>query len=209
MSGQWSAFIENKAALPNKIRPLYRQSAERPKSTAANQRPRPRPPLRAYRCALAAVLPLHNPDRITVNHSPYRYQPPTGRALWALSASAAPLAPFGARRRPRSPRRPYAGGGAARGLATDNNISSFQLPPLSTRHRPAPPSVKGGAGRGAAFATVVNNAVPLPTAHFYYSLRLVRTWSARGVGSPPAPVRRPLPTWGGDKRNARAARKIS
>ena len=81
------------------------------------------------------------------------------------------------------------------------------LPPLSPRRRPAPPSVKGGAGRGAAFAPVAIIALPLPTAHFYYSLRLVRAQSARGVGSPPAPVRRPLPTWGGDKRNARVARK--
>lgn len=72
---------------------------------------------------------------------------------------------------------------------------------------PRPPSVKGGAGRGAAFAPVAIIALPLPTAHFYYSLRLVRAQSARGVGSPPAPVRRPLPTWGGDKRNARVARK--
>lgn len=187
--------------------PRYRQSVARPKSTAANQRPRPRPPLRAYRCALAAVLPLHRRDRITANQSPSRHQPPRGRALWARSASAAPLAPFGARRRPRSARRPYAGGGPARGLATNNNVSSVSLPPLSPRRRPAPPSVKGGSGRGAAFAPVVIIALPLPTALFYYSLRLVRAQSARGVGSPPAPVRRPLPTWGGDKRNARVARK--
>lgn len=158
------------------------------------------------------MLPLHNPDRITANQSPSRYQPPTGRALWALSAAAAPLAPIGARRRPRSARRPCArwslraGGGPARGLAINNNVSSFSLPPLSPRRRPSPLR-KRGSGRGASFAPVVIIALPLPTAHFYYSLRLVRAWSARGVGSPPAPVRRPLPTWGGDKRNARVARK--
>ena len=150
----------------NQSRPHRRQSVAQPKSTAANQRPRPRPPLRGYRCALAAVLPLHNPDRITANQSPSRYQPPPGRALWALSASVAPLAPFGARRLPRSARRPYAGGGPARSLATDNNVSSFPLAPLSARRHPSPPSVKGGAGRGASFAPLVNNALPLPTALF-------------------------------------------
>lgn len=146
--------------------PLYRQSVARPKSSAVNERPRPRPPLRVIRRALAAVLPLHRRHRITANQSPSRHQPPRGRALWALSASVAPLAPLGARRLPRSARRPYAGGGPARSLATDNNVSSFSLPPLSPRRRPAPPFVKGGAGRGAAFAPVAIIALPLPTANF-------------------------------------------
>lgn len=183
------------------------QSRDRnqPQPISARGRGRPCAPIVArWRPCCRSTIPTASPPISRPAAINRRQVAPSGRSLLRprpSRLSALVAAPV----RPAAPALAAALPAASQQTTTYLPLTPFALsaPP------PRAPLRKRGRGAGRCVRSGRKQRSTVADRHFYYSLRLVREWSARGVGSPPAPVRRPLPTWGGDKRNARAARKIT